>query len=182
MPLLSISPTSITRATWHAAEVVRTINALAPEFVCFTGDLVEDARFAPKRLVSSSKSRHRFTVHQEITITGVTFLFRSLPAYLPHRRGWLVDRSVVLPKHDLELVGMAVQGIHALAPKSKSPGVVGALSPKGESTTGTPVRSDPRRTLAWRTVRLPFPRRLIVPHGVGPYDFGYYDTPEARSM
>ncbi len=34
----------------YAAEVVRTINELAPEFVCFTGDLVEDARFAPEAL------------------------------------------------------------------------------------------------------------------------------------
>ncbi len=31
-------------------EVVRTINELAPEFVCFTGDLVEDARFATEAL------------------------------------------------------------------------------------------------------------------------------------
>src|SRR2546430_296194 len=33
--------------TDYAAEVVRTINELAPNFVCFTGDLVEEARFAP---------------------------------------------------------------------------------------------------------------------------------------
>jgi uncharacterized protein len=26
-------------------------------------------------------------------------------------------------------------------------------------------------------VRLPFVGALILPHGVGPYDFGYYDTP-----
>src|SRR5437763_7989558 len=31
----------------YAAEVVRAINELAPNFVCFTGDLVEEARFAP---------------------------------------------------------------------------------------------------------------------------------------
>ena len=34
----------------YAAEVVRTINKIAPEFVCFTGDLVEDARFAAEAL------------------------------------------------------------------------------------------------------------------------------------
>src|ERR1700720_3268529 len=31
----------------YASEMVRTINGLAPDFVCFTGDLVEEARFAP---------------------------------------------------------------------------------------------------------------------------------------
>src|SRR3712207_3892277 len=30
-----------------AAKVIRTINELAPDFAVFTGDLVEDRRFAP---------------------------------------------------------------------------------------------------------------------------------------
>ena len=34
----------------YAASVVRKINHLAPEFVCFTGDLVEDKRFASAAL------------------------------------------------------------------------------------------------------------------------------------
>ena len=34
----------------YATKVAGTINALAPEFVCFTGDLVEDACFAPAAL------------------------------------------------------------------------------------------------------------------------------------
>src|SRR6266446_7781811 len=34
----------------YATKVVRTINALEPEFVCFTGDLVEEAQFAPPAL------------------------------------------------------------------------------------------------------------------------------------
>src|SRR5438309_11489005 len=34
----------------YAAEVVRRINELEPAFVCFTGDLVEEARFATEAL------------------------------------------------------------------------------------------------------------------------------------
>ena len=34
----------------YVASVVRKINALEPEFVCFTGDLVEEKRFAPAAL------------------------------------------------------------------------------------------------------------------------------------
>ena len=34
----------------YATKVAGTINALAPEFVCFMGDLVEDACFAPAAL------------------------------------------------------------------------------------------------------------------------------------
>src|SRR5215831_14178035 len=33
-----------------ASEVVERINQLKPEFVCFTGDLVEDGRYAPAAL------------------------------------------------------------------------------------------------------------------------------------
>src|SRR5205823_6684985 len=34
----------------YAAEVVRTINDLAPDFVCFTGDLVEQRHFSDEAL------------------------------------------------------------------------------------------------------------------------------------
>ncbi len=34
----------------YAADLVRTINELAPQFVLFTGDLVEDKRFTPEAL------------------------------------------------------------------------------------------------------------------------------------
>src|SRR5262249_36588990 len=34
----------------YAAKVIETINQLEPEFVCFSGDLVEEARFAPAAL------------------------------------------------------------------------------------------------------------------------------------
>ena len=36
--------------TAYAAEMVRTINGLDSEFVCFTGDLVENRRFASEAL------------------------------------------------------------------------------------------------------------------------------------
>src|SRR4051812_18913280 len=36
--------------TGYAAEVIETVNRLNPQFVCFTGDLVEDKAFAPEAL------------------------------------------------------------------------------------------------------------------------------------
>src|SRR5947207_6821616 len=101
----------------YAAEVVRTINTLAPEFVCFTGDLVEDARFAPEALsfiqqiqapVYGSPGNHDYWSH--VSFPEFTRVFGAKGG------ARLVDRSVVLPRHGIELVGMAVQGIHALAP------------------------------------------------------------------
>ena len=36
--------------TRYAAKMVRTINGLAPEFVCFTGDLVEENKYTTEAL------------------------------------------------------------------------------------------------------------------------------------
>jgi hypothetical protein len=98
----------------YAADVIRTINELAPEFVCFTGDLVEDARFAAEALgfiqqiqapVYGSPGNHDYWSHVPFSdferAGGAT------------GGGWLVDRSLVLPNRDLEVVGMAVGGIYS---------------------------------------------------------------------
>src|SRR3954463_13306023 len=34
----------------HTESVVKQINALAPDFVCFTGDLIEEAKYLPEAL------------------------------------------------------------------------------------------------------------------------------------
>jgi predicted MPP superfamily phosphohydrolase len=163
----------------YAAEVVRTINELAPEFVCFTGDLVEDARFATEALgfiqqirapVYGSPGNHDYW-------SRVPFP-EFERAFAATGGAWLVDRTIVLPKHDLELVGMAVGGVHAFTPPSAGrqvlllhyPGMANGLHGRrfdlilsGHSHGGQ--------------VRLPFYGALIVPHGVGPYQLGYYETP-----
>jgi uncharacterized protein len=163
----------------YAAEVIRSINELGPEFVCFTGDLVEDAKFAPEALgfiqqiqapVYGSPGNHDYWSHV------------SFPeferAFAATGGAWLVDRSVVLPKHDLELVGMAMRGIHAFIPRQASRQVLLLHYPEMANQLHE-HRFD--LILAGHShggqVRLPFLGALIVPHGVGPYDLGYYDTP-----
>lgn len=163
----------------YAAEVVRTINELGPDFVCFTGDLVEEARFAQEALgfiqqiqapVYGSPGNHDYWSHVSFPQFERTFAATG--------GAWLVDHSVVLPKHDLELVGMAVGGIHAFKPPRANRQVLLMHYPEMAS------QLHGRRfdlILAGHShggqVRLPFVGALILPHGVGPYDLGYYDTP-----
>ena len=101
----------------YAGDVVAAINALAPEFVCFTGDLVEDKRFAAAALgfirqitapVYGSPGNHDYWC-------GASF-DEYEDAFASTGGAWLVDRSLVLAQHDLEIVGMAMKGIHALKP------------------------------------------------------------------
>lgn len=163
----------------YAAEVVRTINALSPKFVCFTGDVVEEARFAPEALnfiqqirvpVYGSPGNHDYWSH--VSFPEFERAFSATGG------AWLVDRSVVLPEYGLELVGMALKGIHAFGPSQAIRRVLLMHYP-GMASQLHEHRFD--LILAGHShggqVRLPFVGALIVPHGVGPYDLGFYDTP-----
>ena len=165
--------------TEYAAEVVGAINQLAPDFVCFTGDLVEEARFAPeafdfirqiKAPVYGAPGNHDYQ-------SGVT---RSsfADAFSATGGGWLAGESAVLAKHDLELVGFDRSGVHAFRePRAQRqilllhyPGIAGGLGRRfdlilaGHSHGGQ--------------IRLPIFGALVLPRGVGRYDHGYYETPD----
>jgi uncharacterized protein len=162
----------------YAAEVVRTINALAPEFVCFTGDLVEDKRFAAAALqfvrqvnapVYGSPGNHDYWC-------GADFAEYE-EAFASTGGAWLVDRSAVLAARDLEIVGMAMKGIHALKPPQASRRILLLHYPEMADRLQGP-RFD--LILAGHShggqVRLPFVGALKLPYGVGRYDMGYFES------
>ena len=99
----------------YVASVVRQINALAPEFVCFTGDLVEDRRFAPAALDFIRQIERPVYGCPGNWDYGSGADFREYEkAFAATGGAWLEDRSIVLPKHDLELIGMGLRGVHQL--------------------------------------------------------------------
>ena len=162
----------------YAGEVVRAINALAPEFVCFTGDLVEDKRFAAAALafirqinapVYGSPGNHDYWC-------GASF-DEYADAFASTGGAWLVDRSVVLAPHDLEIVGMAMKGIHALKPPQAARRILLLHYPEMADHL-----QGPRYDLILSghshggQVRLPFYGALKLPHGVGRYDMGYFES------
>jgi len=163
----------------YAAEVVRTINELAPEFVCFTGDLVEEARFGPEALgfiqqirapVYGSPGNHDYW--SQVAFSEFERAFGATGG------AWLVDRSVVLPEHDLELVGAGERGPLAFTSARAGRRLLLMHYPEPANEMHE-HRFD--LILAGHShggqVRLPILGALIVPHGCGPYDLGYYDTP-----
>ncbi|MGZ4986367.1 MAG: metallophosphoesterase, partial [Chthoniobacterales bacterium] len=162
----------------YADHVVRTINDLQPEFVCFTGDLVENKSFAPDALafvrqikapVYGSPGNHDYWC-------GAAFSTYE-KAFASTGGGWLADRSIVLPKHDLEVVGMGIVGIHALKSPQATRRLLLLHYPKMADSLG-----GPRFDLIMSghshggQVRLPFYGALVVPWGVGEYDLGYFET------
>jgi uncharacterized protein len=162
----------------YAAEVVRTINGLAPDFACFTGDLIEEARFAPEAFnfirqisapVYGAPGNHDYQA--DVPFSDYAAAFSATGGR------WLADSSALLPEHDLELVGFARGGERALKQAQASrqilllhyPHVAHGLSREfalilsGHSHGGQ--------------IRLPFYGALVLPKGVGPYEQGYYETP-----
>ena len=161
----------------YAAELVRTVNELAPEFVCFTGDLVEDRRFASEALgfIKQLKSPVYGSPGNHDYWSGVSFP-EFERAFAETGGAWLVDRSEIQEKHQLEIVGMGLIGIHAFKPARAGRRLLLMHYPEMADRLGE--RFD--LILAGHShggqVRVPFYGALVVPWGVGPYDHGFYET------
>jgi predicted MPP superfamily phosphohydrolase len=164
--------------TEFATDVVHTINQLAPDFVCFTGDLVEDARFAPEALefirkieapVYGAPGNHDFQ-------SGVSFSSFA-DAFGATGGAWLADDNALLADHDLELVGMGRRGVGVFTKPQASRQILLLHYP--DVANGVGRRFD--LILAGHShggqVRLPFLGALVLPKGVGRYEHGYYETP-----
>jgi hypothetical protein len=162
----------------YAAEVVRGINDLAPDFVCFTGDLVEEARFAPDAFsfirqiaapVYGTPGNHDYQ-------SGVP---RSdfAKAFAATGGAWLVDEPLLLAQHDLELVGFGRRGVRALKEPRAARQILLLHYPQVANGLGR--RFD--LILAGHShggqVRLPILGALVLPKGVGNYEYGFYETP-----
>ena len=163
----------------YAAEVVATINRLAPAFVTFSGDLVEDKRFAPAALdfIRQIKSPVYGAPGNHDYRCGAPFADYE-KAFAATGGAWLVDRGLVLPEHDLEIVGVGLAGMHALQPTPRTARRILLLHyPELGDRLGDPTFD---LILAGHShggqVRLPFFGALWLPWGVGRYDLGHFES------
>ena len=159
--------------------VVETINAQKPEFVCFTGDLIEEAQYAPEAL----------RILEQISaplygIPGNHDYWADLDFDLPRasfaKNGgqWLMNQEVRVCNGEVALFGMS--GIHhaAFTPKSGVKNILLSHYP-----TGVDSFPDTKFDLVLAghshggQVRIPFYGALIVPFSTGEYQLGLYSTP-----
>jgi uncharacterized protein len=160
----------------YAAEVIRTINELAPNFVCFTGDLVEEARFAPAAFefirqinapVYGIPGNHDFQ-------SGVA-LADFEKAFGATGGGWLSCQTAILPEYDLELVGLN-RGVQVFGAPQATRQILLIHFPQMANLLQR--RFD--LILAGHShggqIRLPFLGAMVLPRGVRPYEHGYYET------
>ena len=163
--------------TDYASEVVRKINQLEPDFVCFTGDVVEEARFAPEALafirqigapVYGTPGNHDYQ-------SGVSHSDFS-SAFAATGGAWLKDDSVLLAEFDLELVGFGRRGVRAFRTPQASRQILLLHYPQVADGLGRQFDLILAGHSHGGQVRLPLLGALVLPRGVGPYEQGYYES------
>ena len=161
----------------YAAEVVRTINELKPEFVVFSGDLIEHSEYFGEALsfikeikapVYGAPGNHDYW--SRAPFAEFSRAFRATGG------DWLVDRSIVLPEHDLEIHGMAYIGIHAFQRPAAGRRLLLMHYPAMADTLGQNFDLILSGHSHGGQVRIPFYGPLLMPYGVGRYDLGQFNT------
>jgi predicted MPP superfamily phosphohydrolase len=161
--------------------VVRKINALSPEFACFTGDIVEDKSYLESAL--------RILGEIKCPVYGVpgnhdhwsNANFSTIQTALEKTGGtWLVNREIVLEKHGIHILGIDSVPV-TIPPRPQHTSILLAHYPVW-AEQAAPHRFD--LILSGHShggqVRLPFFGALIVPFNVGRYELGTYETPGGR--
>ncbi len=171
--------------TKYLKTVIDTINSLSPDFVCFTGDIMEEGKFLDEALkIFSGIKAPLFGVPGNHDYwSGIPFA----PVYQCFQRtggAWLTNRHQVVAGGKINLVGIASGWIY---------------QPK-QTWSRLPIDPEKKNILlmhypAWANnlggqkfdlmlaghshggqVRIPFYGPIVVPYGVADYDMGLYQT------
>lgn len=164
----------------HTQSVVDLINSLSPDFVCFTGDIMEEGQFLPEALeiLSGVKSpmygvpgNHDYW--SRAPFNDITKCFAATGG------AWLVDQQRVIAGGKINLVGMARFGPGHPLP-SADPGRKNILLVHYPAWVKRLAGQKFDLMLAGHShggqVRIPFYGPIMVPYGVDEYDLGLFQT------
>jgi len=163
----------------HAESVVKEINALKPDFVCFTGDLIEDAKFLPETLEILSGIKAPM-----YGIPGNHDYWSDAPfepiskCFAATGGAWLEDEQRIIANGKVNLIGVAHLGPKHPVPSPK-PGMKNILLIHYPAWAKVfDAKFD--LLLAGHShggqVRIPFYGPVMVPFLVDEYNLGLYQS------
>jgi hypothetical protein len=158
-------------------KVVETVNALSPDLVCFSGDLVEKATYVNEALdiLSLIKQPVYGVPGNHDYSSGSSF--STIAEYCLSTKGaWLVDRDILTQDGRIQIIGAT--GSQSQLPPLKEK--VKRLLLVHYPLFVEQVKGSFDLVLAGHShggqVRLPFWGALTLPYGVGSYDLGLFQT------
>jgi uncharacterized protein len=173
--VIHISDVHFTGDTQYLEKVVGIINGIDADFVCFTGDLIEDAACldgALKIISNVNKPMYGIAGNHDIwalqSFEGVRAAFRKTGG------DWLSDKLVELPLKQVTLMTLASCRQRA------SPGCKRILLEHypDDAVNRSAGRFD--LILSGHThggqIRIPFVHRLVIPFDLGTHDKGLFNT------
>ena len=165
----------------YLLSVVRRINALSPDLVCFTGDLIEQGKHLPEALEIFGGIRSpmygvpgNHDYWSKVPFEGIAKCFAATGG------AWLLDEQRVTPDGKFSILGAAWLSPKRppLRPSSATRNIFLMHYPAWIKKLGT-KKFD--LVLAGHShggqVRIPFYGPVFVPFGVDEYDMGLFHTP-----
>lgn len=159
--------------------VVRRINKLAPDFVCFTGDLVAEARHLPEALevlreiqapLYGVPGNHDYWSGLDFAVVAEAFAATG--------GRWLLDEQVLTRDGKVNVIGATCMKAPDVPPRSGRRNLLLIHYPSWvERLAGVTFHLVLAGHSHGGQVRLPLFGAVLVPGGVGTYDLGLFQTP-----
>jgi hypothetical protein len=165
----------------YAESVVRTINSFSPDLVCFTGDIMEQARFLPEALeiLSGIKSPLFGVPGNHDYWSGASFAAIG-QCFAAAGGAWLLDEQQMVADGKINLVGITCRRPYEVLPPLNAGAKTVLLM---HYPAWIKCQGDHRFDLVLAghshggQVRVPFYGALALPDGVDEYELGLFQTP-----
>lgn len=164
----------------YLQSVVRTINSLNPDFVCFTGDIVEDRKFLSEALEAFSEIKSPV-----FGVPGNHDYWSRIP-FVPVTRcleatggAWLLNAARTTADDRINIIGLGCLSQGQPIPPSK-PQAKNILLMHYPAWMKRHADRKFDLMLAGHShggqVRIPFYGAIVLPYGVDQYDMGLFQT------
>ncbi len=161
----------------YLESVVKKINRLSPDVVCFTGDLIEDARYIPEALEVLQKLKSPiYGVPGNHDYWSNARFADMDKAFASTGGGWLMDAQATTADGKIRISGATCLGGRPM-PLPPRPGVKNILM-LHFPLLAEQVAYQYHLMLAGHShggqIRLPFYGAFVLPYWVGKYDLGMF--------